>query len=45
MTREAGDVGARSTPTLMINGRLLAGVQGIEQVRQAIAEAGAASGK
>lgn len=37
LTREAGEVGARSTPTLMINGRLLAGVRSIEEIRQAIA--------
>lgn len=42
MTRDANAVGARSTPTLMVNGRLLAGVSSIEQLRQAIAEASAA---
>jgi len=39
LSREAGDVGARSTPTLMINGKLLAGVRSIEEIRQAIAAA------
>ncbi|MCC6237440.1 MAG: DsbA family protein [Dehalococcoidia bacterium] len=39
LTREAGEVGARSTPTLMINGKLLAGVRSIEEIRQAIAAA------
>ncbi len=41
MTREANEVGARSTPTLLVNGRLLPGMQTVEQLRQAIAQASA----
>ncbi len=43
MTRQANDTGAHSTPSLLINGRLLSGVQNIEQVRQAIADARSAT--
>ncbi len=44
LTREAGEVGARSTPTLLINGQLMAGVRGIDEVRQAINAALAGTG-
>lgn len=43
LTREAGEVGARSTPTLMINGKLLAGVRSVEEIRQAVSAALAGS--
>ena len=42
MTLQANAAGASSTPTLLVNGRLLAGVSSIDQLRRAIAEASAA---
>jgi protein-disulfide isomerase len=39
LTAQAREVGVTSTPTLLVNGQLLRGVQSIEQLRQAIAAA------
>lgn len=39
LTQEARQAGARSTPTLLINGQLVPGAQSIEQLRRAIAAA------
>ncbi|MFN8639317.1 MAG: DsbA family protein [Dehalococcoidia bacterium] len=43
MTTEAGSVGVRSTPSFLVNGKLLVGGQSIEQFRQAIAQAKSAT--
>lgn len=43
MTAEAGSVGVHSTPSFLVNGKLLVGGQSIEQFRQAIAQAKAAT--
>ncbi len=39
LTEQARQVGVRSTPTLLINGQLVPGLQTIEQLRRAIAAA------